>query len=181
MNPQSDRALLLRQYEWIDAALGAAGAHAERVAPAVSGWSALHHIAHLALANELVLRNVHSLQLGAGMLVQRGGEPVPGALALLAAGAIPRGQAQSPRIVRPPQHVDRALLRGWLDDARAGFDALAPATIAATEFKVPHQILGPLDAPQWLRFAAVHTQHHLGIAREVLTAVGCATAELAAL
>jgi hypothetical protein len=39
---------------------------------------------------------------------------------------------------------------------------------------VPHQILGPLTAARWVRFAAMHTRHHLDIAREVLAAFNAA-------
>ena len=44
------------------------------------------------------------------------------------------------------------------------------ATIVASELKIPHQLLGPLDAPEWLRFARVHTEHHLAIVDELLSA-----------
>ena len=33
-----------------------------------------------------------------------------------------------------------------------------------------HQLLGPLSAALWVRFAAVHTRHHLLITREMLSA-----------
>jgi hypothetical protein len=49
---------------------------------------------------------------------------------------------------------------------------LDQARIVSSGLKIPHQVLGPLDAPQWLRFAAVHTRHHLGIAYEVLAQLG---------
>jgi hypothetical protein len=50
------------------------------VASAVSGWSALGHVAHVSLANELVLKNLASLQKGEGLLVQREATPNPEAL-----------------------------------------------------------------------------------------------------
>jgi hypothetical protein len=177
MRPQDDLRTLLAHYDWIDALLAAAPPALRSPAPAVSAWDAEHHVAHVALANELVLRNLHSLAAGAGALVQRGGEPIPQAHELMASGAIPRGRAQSPRMVRPPERVDPALLRQWLDEARAGYRALDPRAVVASEFKIPHQLLGPLDAVQWLRFAAVHTRHHLVIAREVLAAHGVALQE----
>ncbi|TAJ18453.1 MAG: hypothetical protein EPO68_07835 [Planctomycetota bacterium] len=180
MRPADDLCALLAHYAWIDALLAQAPAALRTAAPAVSGWDAEHHVAHVALANELVLRNLHSLAAGTGALVQRGGEPIPEAHALMASGVIPRGRAQSPRMVRPPERVDPGLLAQWLAEARAGYATLDPASIVASEFKVPHQLLGPLDAVQWLRFGAVHTRHHLVIAREVLAAQGVAMPELRA-
>jgi hypothetical protein len=138
----------------------------------LSGWSAEEHLAHAALANELVLRNLSSLLKGSGLLVVQGGEAVPGALDLLHAGRLPRGEAQAPRMVRPPAKVEAEMLKLWLEEGRAGFAALDPARIASSGLKIPHQVLGPLDATEWLRFAVVHTRHHLVIAREVLEALG---------
>jgi hypothetical protein len=74
-------------------------------------------------------------------------------------------------MVRPPERVQRELLLEWLADGRRALAALDPATVVAGELKIPHQLLGPLDAPQWARFAAVHTRHHLVIVREVLEAL----------
>jgi hypothetical protein len=89
---------------------------------------------------------------------------------MLASGVIPRGRAQSPRMVRPPAEFDRELLLQWIGDDRREIEKLDPAGIVASELRVPHQLLGPLDAPQWLRFAVVHTRHHLEIARDIAKA-----------
>ena len=139
-----------------------------RVVPSVSAWSSEQHLAHIALANELVLRNLKNLASGRGLLVTRGGETDPRTLAVLSAGRLPRGQAQAPRIVRPPERVQRELLTQWLADGRTALADLDPRTLLPNELKIPHQLLGPLDAPQWARFAVVHTRHHLEIVREVL-------------
>lgn len=157
-------------YVAIDALLELEPAPLARVEPGISGWSGEQHLAHVALANELVLRNLKSLAKGSGMLVVQGGDPHPRALELLAAGALPRGEAQAPRMVRPPERVERALLSQWLADGKRELDALDPATLVSNGLKIPHQILGPLDAPQWVRFGAVHARHHLVIAHEVLHA-----------
>lgn len=143
-----------------------------RVTSSISGWSAEQQIAHLALANELVCRNVQSLLAGAGALVVPAGETEPRVLALLVAGRFPRGAAQSPRMVRPPERIERELLDSWIEAGRSGFERFArePAALSAARLRIPHQILGPLDAAQWLRFAAMHTRHHLEIARELLAA-----------
>ena len=46
------------------------------------------------------------------------------------------------------------------------------AELEAAPARVPHQLLGPLSAALWVRFAATHTRHHVAIAREILTAAG---------
>jgi hypothetical protein len=145
-----------------------------RPAPQVSAWTAEQQVAHLALANELVIRNLHSLIKGSGAFVVDVGEPPEPALAVLAAGRFPRGRAQSPRIVRPPETIERDLVLEWAASGRDGFEQLSkrvPELRAATK-RVPHQILGPLTASQWLRFAAAHTRHHLVIAAEILATAG---------
>jgi hypothetical protein len=150
-------------------------------APAISSWTAEQQLAHVALANELVARNLKSLARGTGALLVSSAEPVARAIGVLAAGRIPRGQAQAPRIVRPPPQPERELLLAWIADDRREIEALDPATIVSNGCFVPHQLLGPLDAPQWLRFAVVHTRHHLEIVREVLGALGAGDAHAIAL
>ena len=143
-----------------------------RAAPQVSGWSALHHAAHMTLANELVLRNLVSLSKGSGLLVVSEAAQNPEALALLESGGLPRGRAQAPRMVVPPADIDAPTARGWATQLAADLEASVPAIAAARVQRcfVPHQLLGPLDLAQWVRFGVVHTRHHLAIARDVLDA-----------
>ncbi len=136
----------------------------------VSAWSVGQHLAHVALANELGARNVRSLIEGSGLFVVDAGEPVPAAAAVLESGVFPRGQVGAPRMVRPPEAVDAGLLSLWIEESRLGFEALAleHARIAQASKRVPHQLMGPLSARQWLRFAAIHSHHHASIAEEVV-------------
>jgi len=169
-DPRADLAQLDTLYAEIRSWLALPRERVLRVAPALSGWNAEQHVVHCSLANELVGRNLKNLLKGSGMLVVDTGEPIEGALEILASGCIPRGTAQAPRIVRPPELVERAYLLEWLDgnerefaEAKRQLDLL----LAAPK-RIPHQILGPLTAVQWLRFAAIHTAHHMSIARELL-------------
>ena len=167
-DPARDLADLARLQQDLDELLGLAPERLAAVAPAVSAWSSEQHLAHVALANELVLRNLKSLASGKGLLLVTGPESHPRAIAVLAEGRLPRGQAQSPRMVRPPERIERALLAQWLADARAALAELDPRALRPGDPKIPHQLLGPLDGPQWARFAVVHTRHHLVIAHEIL-------------
>lgn len=171
MDIAADFAQLQRAYARLRAIASMPAELAELRRPEISGWSALEHVAHVALANELIVRNLHSLFAGEGPLVQLNGEPRPGALEILESGVIPRGLAQSPRMVRPPSRIDRALLGDWLSTGELGFVHFAASSelLSAAPGRIPHQMLGPLTAPQWARFAAIHTRHHLAIADLVLS------------
>lgn len=170
--PATELARLSEDYGAIARLLERSADSLARVVPPVSGWSAEQHLAHLALANELVCRNIKSLLRGSGALVQDEGDAPPEALAILVSGRLPRGAAQSPRMVRPPEEVRRDFLAEWLANNRLDFEQLAARTgeIEAAQKRIPHQVLGPLTAVRWVRFASMHTRHHLDIAREVLAA-----------
>lgn len=152
-------------------------------APQVSAWSPLAHLAHIELANELCLRNLSSFARREGLLLQTGKTPSESVLGVLASGALPRGQAKAPRMVVPPLDVELDMVRSWHRDNVAVLAELArnPHLVETSELTIPHQVLGPLDAPQWLRFAVVHSRHHFAIAREALLALGAKDAELPAL
>lgn len=169
---ESEFASLDRSYREIERLLAAPAEAVQRVTPEISGWSVEQHIAHVSLANELVARNLRSLLKGAGPFVVESGEPPAEALEVLAAGVLPRGRAQAPRIVRPPEAVNREYLADWLAGNARDFAELRGKSteLAACVKKVPHQILGPLTTLEWVRFASTHTEHHLSIAREVLAA-----------
>ncbi len=152
----------------IDALLALGESTLRAARPEVSAWSPLHHLAHLSLANELILRNLQSLAARSGLLIQTGKAPNERAIAMLAEGRLPRGQAKSPRMVVPPADVELEFVKGWHADNRRALAAIEPSSIVASELTIPHQLLGPLNAPQWMRFAVVHTEHHLGIAVESL-------------
>jgi hypothetical protein len=156
----------------LDSILRTGTERSTRVAPAISGWSALHHVAHVTLANELVLRNLKSLAKGSGLLVIVDAEQNPEALAVLERGQLTRGRAQSPRMVVPPKDIDLAAAAQWLAQFQTDLASFAASFDAATAPRcfIPHQVLGPLDLAQWARFGVVHTQHHLAIARDVLAA-----------
>jgi len=136
----------------------------------VSGWSAAEHAFHLILACDLSFRNARSLALDKGRLVREPEDRNDEALAILAGGVIPRGKAEAPRFVQPPARIDLELLATLTDEVRAARTALA-ADVEVLEHApraVPHQLLGDLTAPEWIRFARIHTAHHLAILREVL-------------
>jgi len=139
----------------------------------VSGWSALEHLFHLALANDMSLKNARNLARGRGRLITelpKPGERDPRADDILARGRLPRG-TQAPRFVTPPARVDLELAREIHAETAAAASAEdlglsdAPATTG-----IPHQALGVLSGAEWIRFARMHSAHHLAIVAAVLRA-----------
>ena len=137
--------------------------------PGVSGWTVGQQLMHLALACELSLKNVRSLVAGKGRLVRPCGEMSEPARQVLSRGRFPRGVAQAPRFVTPPERIDLELARTFAREVRPALEVIAADWQAADEAPacVPHQLLGDLNAGHWLRFARAHTAHHLLIIREI--------------
>lgn len=137
-----------------------------------SGWSALEHLFHAVLANDMSLRNALHLARGRGRLITAmPAERDPRAADILARGRLPRG-TQAPRFVTPPAMPDLELARQLHAETRAAarsaelLDGLVGAGAARTG--IPHQALGVLSAAEWVRFARMHSAHHLRLAAEVL-------------
>ena len=131
-----------------------------------SGWSPGQHLFHLSLANELSLKNAASLASGKGLLIRPRVALAPEVASILRRGRLPRG-AEAPRFVRPPPGVDLGLVREIASGVRVELARLGtePARLADAPDGIPHQILGVLSAPEWVRFARMHTAHHLRILR----------------
>ena len=91
---------------------------------------------------------------------------------VLASDATPRGEAEAPRMVRPDDEVNPEFLAMELAQNRATLEELRALGTAIAEARgwIPHQELGTLAAPHWLRFAALHARHHWAIVRDVLAA-----------
>lgn len=152
-------------------ALRAAGAPTlGQRSPSVSGWSVEQHLYHIALATDLALRNVRSLVSGRGRLIVQEGSLADGAADVLENRRTERGVAEAPRMVRPEETVDPEFLAMELRGNRDVLEAVRGEAedIPAAAGWIPHQILGPLSAAHWLRFAAMHALHHLAIVEDVL-------------
>ncbi|HED66328.1 MAG TPA: DinB family protein [Planctomycetes bacterium] len=144
------------------------------LAPTVSGWSPAQHLFHLVLACDLSFRNVSSLVRERGRLIRDPEERHAEGLGYLSAGKLPRGRAEAPRFVRPPERIDFELLAELHREACEACAEFArdPAAVDRAPKAIPHQLLGDLSASEWLRFAEVHTAHHLAILDEVRAELG---------
>ncbi len=139
-------------------------------APGVSGWSAGEHAFHLILACDLSFRNAISLVKDSGRLIRDPEDRQDDKLAILADGNIPRGVATAPRFVQPPKKINLELLQALTREMQETRGALAEdvAALEQAPRAIPHQLLGDLTAREWIRFARIHTEHHLAILDEVL-------------
>ena len=149
--------------------------------PGVSGWSAAQHLYHTALACDLSLRNVEGLVAQNGILIVKGAQTSDETIKILAKEEFRRGQAESPRMVRPGADVNPQFLAQEQEGNQATLEGLRQCRgeIASAPDHVPHQVLGPMDATMWLRFARLHTLHHLAIIEDILAAVSSSQGEQA--
>ena len=134
---------------------------------AVSHWSPRMHLDHAALATSSVCGAVRRILAGDPRCVEAG-PPVAALAAILAAGAIPRGAADAPAPMKPPPDVTHAAACAHLAECRTALDALGPLVdqVQAATRRYPHFALGPMTAAEWIRFARIHFEHHVAIARD---------------
>lgn len=132
----------------------------------VSHWSPAEHLEHVALANRGILGAIRALQNAPEPEIP---ETVSDrAKSFLEAGVIERGVRKHPDFVTP-QGVALDYLRRELQSILDGYAELEPSLekFAASRATFTHHVLGPLTAAQWLRFAGIHTRHHLNILRDI--------------
>jgi len=172
MTPSTARQLdrLAAQYARLERLAALDDEHLTAAREERSAWSPAQHLFHVLLANELSLENAAALVAGKGLLVRPCEGLAEGAEEVLARGTIERGTAQAPRFVRPRAAVDLVFVRELVGSTRAQLDALDPVAVDAAEACIPHQVLGDLSAARWVRFARMHTAHHVAIVRDLLRA-----------
>ncbi|WP_111682380.1 DUF1569 domain-containing protein [Winogradskyella tangerina] len=83
----------------------------------------------------------------------------------LTAGYIPRGRAQSPNVVRPPDVIITEDIYKQLEEAKANISKLKSLDNNAN---FDHPYFGQLNKAHAIRFIEVHTKHHLKIVRDIL-------------
>lgn len=135
----------------------------------VSGWSPGHHLYHIWLANGKSLAAVLYAASGRG---NAEGRPNKAGRLVLERGSIPRNRLSAPAMVQPPEDIDRTALEEALDRSReklAEVEAQLDA-LSASEGRLEHPRMGPLNAEEWLRFVRIHSEHHHAIVREILDA-----------
>jgi hypothetical protein len=138
--------------------------HADLLAvSSVSAWSAAEHIDHsLKVASAFTTRIA-----GQKALHDLKGINLAGRIVLFA-GWIPRGRGKAPE----PMHgvrVEASSLAAAIDALKEQIAAIEPSLFEKPTLIAKHPYFGGLTAAQALRFVGVHNQHHLRIARDVLS------------
>lgn len=156
------KAMLLRCVNWSHQPDSLLTAHRKEV----SGWSPAEHLEHVALANRLILGAIRALANAPEPDVPETVSDV--ARHFIAAGVIERGTRKHPDFVAP-QGVALDYLRRELQSILDAYADLEPLLekFASSRATFTHHVLGPLTAAQWLRFAGIHTRHHLNILRDI--------------
>jgi hypothetical protein len=165
MNPARD---LARLEERVRAAAAILDWPDERLylrIPSVSGWSPAQQLDHVLLSLALMFDRVETLEVGCSESIRPSGSPGLVGQIILLTGWIPRGRADAPASVHPDPRPVRARLRGTLATEARRTTALREraASLGGVQGTLEHPILGAFGVPQWLRFADVHTKHHLAI------------------
>lgn len=172
MQPLSAHLSWRRLRTYCERALGRFDAAGESLlvgAPAVSAWSPAEHLFHVALSNELGLRNLRALAAGTNRRIKEYEDLSELGQGVLRSGRYPRGQAEAPRMVRPPARIELSILRELLE---SNLRDLLPLEEALDAFQteercIPHQELGDLHPRAWLRFLHAHSIHHALIVRDI--------------
>jgi len=144
----------------------------ERLYPrveAVSAWSPAQHVDHILRALDVLWGRAEALAEGRSDEIRTRGGPGLLARVVLLAGWIPRGRGRAPETVLPDPRPVRHRLREALRDAtrRAEGLRIRADAFARAPGVLPHPQLGDFDAKRWIRFADVHTRHHLAIIADI--------------
>nr|WP_299344697.1 DUF1569 domain-containing protein [Allomuricauda sp.] len=86
-------------------------------------------------------------------------------MVIFSAGAFPRGVAESPQSVRPPEVILTDSLYLQLEEARKNLKRIELLDERA-HFKHPY--FNVIDKGQTKRFLQIHTNHHLRIIRDII-------------
>lgn len=135
--------------------------------PSVSTWTPAQHLYHIWRANASMLKAARLLAAGA----LDGETPDLSDIGeqILRSGSIPRGVADAPDNVRPPDELDRDALEDAWSRSHAKLDSIADDVdaIATATGGLSHPAWGTLTAAQWVRAARVHSDHHAAILDDV--------------
>lgn len=86
-------------------------------------------------------------------------------LVVFTTGIIPRGRAQAPDEVRPPEVIEKSDIEAQLSKAK---ERIAKLKDLDEKAYTKHPVFGMIDRGQTQRLMKVHTRHHLKIVRDIL-------------
>lgn len=138
----------------------------------ISSWSVGEHLDHVLTADLLNLKAARLLSLGRGKPPSEGLNEA--GHRVLTGGVIPLGLAQAPEFVMPKAGRSATQLEELRVKALQGWQKLGPRLDRIDESGqvLHHFAVGELGAKQWLRFALIHTRHHVAIVDRIVAHVG---------
>jgi hypothetical protein len=171
--PKRELYLLGKSYRELDEVLRWDDSVFYAVADKVSLWSAAQHAWHVASANLLMFSAIEKLYKDEAEDVLRTGGPTLPGWFVLTTGRLPRGRAKAPAPLEAPPETVRPDAVRLVQQSKAMMTSLAQRAQFLHEPKgrLNHFALGNLTALQWLKFARIHTRHHLAIVREIRNAL----------
>ena len=170
MKPDEELADLEAALQRIDGLLSSEPLAWARRAEGVSSWSVAEQVDHMLRSVARMLTAADTIRVGYDARIKPDGKAsVPGRL-LLRAGAIPRGRADAPAEVLPAETPTIEECRTHHEQVLALLASLTPhlESIRSWRGTIPHPLLGDFRAQDWLRFARMHTEHHLAIVDDIL-------------
>ena len=128
----------------------------------VSGWSVAEQLDHLIKVESSIYTHLLTRTPAPGRRTSLVGRFV------LATGWIPRGKSEAPRRLRGTPAGGEEL-KAALDACGETFRRLAaePGPLLSPAAVLPHKMFGALTAGEAVRFAPIHTHHHLKIVSDI--------------
>jgi hypothetical protein len=133
----------------------------------VSAWSVAEQLDHLIKVESSIYSHLLTRTPAPGPRISLVGRFV------LAAGWIPRGRSEAPKRLRgTPAGAEQ--LKAALDACGETLRRLAaePDALFSPAAVLPHKMFGALTAGEAVRFAPIHTRHHLKIVADIRCSAG---------
>lgn len=176
MGLQSDFAAIEAQWKEIDREVALGEKHLQTRVGTVSHWSLGQQTMHIARTINVLVEQMFDPIL-ANPTVNANEAPKPIGKQVLTGGAIPRGAGKAPAAVAIHFQPTYDQIKAEVKKAKESWARVASrkAEVEKNTGKMPHFALGPMTATDWVRFTAIHTQHHLGIIRDIEAATSKST------
>lgn len=153
---ETDQDFLENQFSNIESLISKRDLKNEKVSQADVAWH-LDHILKTINVLSLALENSNPSEFKSGFSMQK--------IFVFTTGRIPRGVAQSPEGVRPPNVIVTENLYHQLREAEKRVSTIGELD-ENTFFE--HPFFKSLNRDQTRRFLEIHTNHHLKIIRDIL-------------
>ena len=137
----------------------------------VSAWSCGQQAGHIALVLDSIAEGIEKNL--ADPERNKDGRLSDFATPVFNSGVIPRGVGKAPESAKP-KDTSRVELLGTLEGTHERWQAVEArkADLPGCPARFEHFAFGMLTSTDWVRFAAVHTAHHLKIIRDILKTTG---------